>query len=124
MDDIHTQLRSLLVEAKEKIPTAQDLGTLEVLELHFLGRKQGAITALLRGIGGLPPEQRKQMGAQMNEAKAVIESLIRERRAALEQSRTANLSDTEWVDVTAPGVRPPGGSVHPISQAIRDITAI
>ncbi|MDO8599109.1 MAG: phenylalanine--tRNA ligase subunit alpha, partial [bacterium] len=59
-----------------------------------------------------------------NEVKGVLERLLAEKRAELSRGRMADLEDSEWIDVTAPGQRPPSGHLNPIAEAIRDITAI
>ena len=122
--DIRTQLNTLLVEAREQIPRAQDAGVLERLELQYLGRKQGRLTAVLRQLGALSPEDRRSVGATANTVKAEIEQLLHAHRSELQRSRSANLGDTEWIDVTAPGTPQESGNVHPISQAIREITTV
>lgn len=118
------QLEQLQTEARSQIAAARDAAALERVELEFLGRKQGRLTALLRGLGHLPPAERKEVGALANEARTTIERLIADTRRDFERGRMANLTESEWIDVTTPGPQPPNGHSHPISAAIRDITAI
>lgn len=118
------QLEQLQADARSRIASVRDIEALERIELELLGRKQGKLTALLRELGRLPTEVRKEIGACANEVRADIERLLQDKRRALERGRMANLTESEWIDVTAPGPRPPAGHFHPIAEAIRDITAI
>ncbi len=118
------QLEQLRRDAQARITATHDAAALERVELELLGRKQGELTAILHGLGGLSPADRKAVGAFANEVKAEIERLLAEKHREFERGRLADLSESEWIDVTAPGQRPPSGYEHPLSQAIRDITAI
>lgn len=121
---MHQELDAILRDAREQIPMAQDIGTLDALELATLGRKQGKLTAVLRGLGALADAERKEAGQRVNATKVEIEGLIAARRAELERARVAALATEEWVDMTAPGAALPRGAVHPVSRAISEIAAI
>lgn len=118
------QLNALQKQAAEQIASANTLEALAELELTYLGRKQGKLTALLRTVGTLPESERKSAGTAVNAVKIEIERLLTERRAALSVGRMANLADAEWIDVTAPGNALPRGLVHPVSEAMTDIERI
>ncbi|MBI4433613.1 phenylalanine--tRNA ligase subunit alpha [Candidatus Uhrbacteria bacterium] len=118
------ELHQLQADAERRIRDAVDVAALEVVELEFLGRKQGALTALLRKLGALPAEGRKDMGQLANTVKQAIERACADRRAALHTNRMAGLADAEWIDVTMPGTLVPRGMVHPVSEAIHDISTI
>ncbi|MFH1429893.1 MAG: phenylalanine--tRNA ligase subunit alpha, partial [Candidatus Uhrbacteria bacterium] len=87
-------------------------------------RKQGKLTAVLRQLGSCTPEERKRIGQEANAVKEAIEERIGKRQQELDEVRFANLGEEEWMDVTAPGIRTPVGSVHPISRAIEEIAVI
>ena len=118
------KLEQLQRGGRARITAARDLVELDAIELELFGRKQGTLTAILRGLASLVPEERKGGGKFANEVKWDVERLIAERREFLTRGRMASIAETEWMDVTVPGQRPPIGSGHPISAAIRDITAI
>ncbi|MDO8425208.1 MAG: phenylalanine--tRNA ligase subunit alpha [bacterium] len=118
------QLDQLLRDAREKIPMAPDMAALDVLELECLGRKQGTLTAVLRGLGALSEAERKVAGQHGNAVKQDIEQLLAAKRAELTRARIATLAQDEWVDMTAPGTTLPRGAVHPVSRAISEIAAI
>ena len=124
MDDVRTALTELRRDAEQRIGVAGTLEELDRIELALLGRKQGALTAILRGLGAASPLDRKSLGQQANEVKAEIERRLGEKRRAFEHGRMANLAEAGWIDVGAPGERTPAGSSHPISRAITDITTI
>ncbi len=74
------QLRALRDEALPRIAGAADLAALDELDLHYLGRKGGALSGLMRGIGALPVEDRPRVGAAVNEVREAVESALGEAR--------------------------------------------
>lgn len=124
MEDTDTgRLDDLLMRARQEIAAAPDASALEALRVGLLGKK-GAVTAALRGIGGLPPEQRADMGARANQVKVEIESMLQARTAHLQAASLDSLSEREWTDVTfVPGpVR--RGHLHPLTLILREVKAI
>ena len=91
----------------------------EQFRIRFLGRKQGAITGLFGRIGSIPPEARPAFGQRVNALKQAAEAKLdaAERRLQREAAAVAD------VDLTLPGRRPPQGSLHPLTQTLRDIQA-
>src|SRR6185369_11132829 len=100
-----------------------DVPTLEAIELDVLGRK-GKLTLVLRGIGGLPPEDRPKIGAIANEVRGAIEAAMAERGGALRGSALEARLAAETVDVTTPGRPIRRGSLHPIIETAREIASI
>ncbi|MCW1892400.1 MAG: phenylalanine--tRNA ligase subunit alpha [Candidatus Uhrbacteria bacterium] len=117
------QLESLRLSLLKAVSDAASMGELEEIETKFLGRK-GELTAILRQLGTIPVEERKVVGSRANEVKMEGEAAIADRRQVFATSAHAEIADTDWADVTEPGVRPPKGHLHPVSQAIREITKI
>ena len=118
MDDLE-QLRSDLLTRIE----AAGLDDLESLRVETLGRR-GRVTALMKELGTLPPEDRREAGQALNALKTVVTEAIDARRAVLETGALdARLSD-ETIDVSLPPRPEPEGRIHPISQAIEEIVAI
>ncbi|MBI4398712.1 MAG: phenylalanine--tRNA ligase subunit alpha [Candidatus Omnitrophica bacterium] len=99
-----------------KVNTAQSLETLRV---HFLGKK-GKVTFLLKELGALPPGERAEFGRRIHELKNHAESQIQAYASKLKPAGAKN-SD---MDLTLPGLRPPAGHLHPITQTIRKILSI
>ncbi|MBI3708359.1 MAG: phenylalanine--tRNA ligase subunit alpha [Proteobacteria bacterium] len=105
------------------IAAAAAQADLEALRVDALGRK-GRLTELMKGLGRLPPEQRRQAGATLNALKDELTAAIEARAKALAASELTRRLDAERVDVTLP-VRPqPEGRIHPISQTIDEMVAI
>ncbi|WP_323745499.1 phenylalanine--tRNA ligase subunit alpha [Parvivirga hydrogeniphila] len=110
-------------EALERIATANDLETLEAVRVAYLGKK-GELTAVLRGLGELPAEQRPAVGKVSNEARDAIEQALLERRAVLEREALERRIAAEAIDVTLPGRRRPLGHQHIIHQIVDEIVDV
>lgn len=114
-------LGALREEALAAVQEALDPGDLERVRVAYLGRKEGRISRLLRGLGKLPPPDRPAAGAEANRAKRAVAKALEERASAL----AADASQAGApVDLTLPPQEKWRGSVHPVSRAIDDIWAI
>lgn len=120
---MRNEIEQLQKFAETEIKTAKTRAGLDGIEIRLLGRK-GAITKLMEGIGAIPDVERKAFGQAVNAAKQTLEGMIRARLEELKQVEYAKLAETEWIDVTQPGVRPLEGHLHLVTQAIREITHI
>ncbi len=121
--DLTRDLETLRADALASIEAAPDSATLEDIELDVLGRK-GRLTTVLRGIGGLPPDDRPKVGAVANSVRGAIEDALAERGQALRGSELATRLATEAVDVTTPGRPIRRGTLHPSIEAMREIAEI
>lgn len=110
-------------EALSALETCRDEASLETLRVQLLGKK-GALTGVLRSLGGKPPEQRREIGEQANQIKDFIESQISARRTQLQEEQRAQSLAAERIDVTVPGNRRPRGSLHPLLQTLDEAIAI
>ena len=99
MKEILQKIRS---EALERINSAD--ADLEALRVRYLGKK-GELTAVLRGMAGLSPDERPVVGQLANKVRAEIENAIAERTAVQKQKALEAQLLAERVDVTAPGAR-------------------
>lgn len=91
---------------------------------RWVGRKSGLVTAEMKTLGGLSPEERKLAGAQLNEFKNYVEAAIEKLQADFAAKREAGQLAKERIDVTMPGRRISAGHLHPITllrQKIEDI---
>jgi phenylalanyl-tRNA synthetase alpha chain len=116
-------LEALQAEALGAIGDAPDVAALDVLELDVLGKK-GRLTAILRGIGGLPPEDRPKIGAVANTVRGAIEDALAVRGGELRGSELDARLRAEAVDVTTPGRPIRRGTLHPVTTTIDEIAAI
>jgi phenylalanyl-tRNA synthetase alpha chain len=86
--------------------------------------KSGRLTALLKELGKLPPDERRERGVALNQAKEAITARIEARQAELQQAALDTKLAAERVDPTLPPLMPPTGSIHPISRTIEEMAAI
>ncbi len=114
------ELRSGLME---QIAQAGDLQALEQLRIGALGKK-GAVTGLMKTLGGLDPEARRAAGQTLNLLKDELANAIEVRRQALGDAELERRLETERVDVTLPARPAEIGRLHPISQTIDEMIAI
>ncbi len=113
-------LRSELLSA---VTEAGDLAGLEGVRVAALGRK-GRVTQLMKGLGTMSPEERKQAGAALNALKSEVASAIELRKAELSQADIDARLMAERVDVSLPARPEREGFIHPISQTIDEVVAI
>lgn len=118
-----SKLEKLRTELLAAIQGAETLEQLEDVQTTFLGRK-GQLTGMLRQLGSLPVEERKAFGSTANDVKQEAEQEIELVRSRLSAASLGAIGDKERIDVTEPGIRPPEGHLHLVTQAIREITDI
>jgi len=119
MEDLEALERELVGQAA----AAQSLAALEELRVAALGRK-GRVTELMKGLGGLDGEARKERGRALNLLKDALAEAIEARKATLAEAELDARLETERVDVTLPARPESQGRLHPISQTIDEMTAI
>jgi len=108
-------LARLRAEFEEALGQVRDAASLQGVRDRFLGRKAGRLSALLKGLGRVAAEERKALGAGLNELKRVFEEKLEEARGRLERGRLAERLDEERLDVSLPGRPPAGGRLHPVT---------
>src|SRR5215217_1237325 len=115
------QLRS---EGTAAIASAAGTAELEQARIAYLGRK-AELPNLLRGVAGLPPEERGAIGRAANEARKALEAAVEARRAELERAELDTRLAADAVDVTLPGTPVvPVGRLHVITAMRREIEDI
>ena len=115
------QVKSLENSARQNIREARTPEELELLRVKYLGRK-GDLTGILRSLGKLDPEVRRQVGQEANRAKEALEAALEEALGALKAA--ARQAATPTVDVTLPGRRLPRGRLHPLNQTMAEVCDI
>ncbi|MFM1856853.1 MAG: hypothetical protein RLZ83_2162, partial [Pseudomonadota bacterium] len=116
-------LQSVLHQAVDAFAEAASAASLEDAKARFLG-KSGHVTALLKGLAALGPEEKRQRGAEINGLKSRIEAALQARRDALAEAELQAQLKAEALDVTLPGRRRGSGGLHPVSRTIERIEAI
>ncbi|WP_337099663.1 phenylalanine--tRNA ligase subunit alpha [Paenibacillus sp. YIM B09110] len=114
------RLEGLRVEALAELEQVQNPQQLNDLRVKYLGKK-GALTEILRGMGGLSAEERPIIGQVGNDVRAAIETVIEQKQEAFQQEETNNRLRAETIDVTLPGKALPTGSVHPLNKVAQEI---
>ncbi|HXQ50654.1 MAG TPA: phenylalanine--tRNA ligase subunit alpha [Stellaceae bacterium] len=105
------------------IAAAQSRDALEQVRVGALGRR-GSVTELMKGLGALDPEARRERGAALNRLKDEVEAAVAAAAQKLEGTALAERLRTERVDLSLP-VRGEGdGRIHPISQTLDEVVAI
>jgi phenylalanyl-tRNA synthetase alpha chain len=116
-------LESVVSRALAEFAATEDAAQLERVKAQYLG-KQGKLTELLKGLGQLAPEARRDAGARINEAKDRIEAALAARRGEIANARLEARLAEEAIDVTLPGRGRGRGSVHPIIRTWQRIEEI
>jgi phenylalanyl-tRNA synthetase alpha chain len=120
---MNEQLTALEQAAAQAAGAAAGEPDLQLVKARFLGRK-GELTAIMKGMGDLPPEQRPLVGALANQVKDRLEALFETRLAQLRTAELERRLVAERLDVTLPGRRQRRGSKHPVSQVTEELVAI
>jgi phenylalanyl-tRNA synthetase alpha chain len=112
-------LVQLRADGEAAIAAATTTAELEELRVRLLGRKS-ELTATLRSIGELPPEERGPVGKQANEVRQALERQLAERTEELEATELDRRLSEDRIDVTLPGDPPlPSGHLHLVTQIRR-----
>lgn len=117
------ELEQLLAEARAGIERAESPDELAGLRIRYLGRK-GRLTQALRGMAGLPPDERPVVGRMANEAKRELEARLEARAAELEARATEAQLRDERIDITLPGLGPEPGIPHVLAAVVQELEDI
>ena len=114
------QIQQIKIKSIEEIKNSTGLKNLEELRVKYLGKK-GELTAVLRGMKDLSPEERPVIGNLVNEVKAELEKFIEEKEKIFKQEELNKKLEAEKIDITLPGSKLKRGSLHPVNRIIEDI---
>ncbi len=122
---IPADLDALKAEALAAVSAAVDVAALEALRVGYLGKK-GSISARMKDLGRMTPEERQTMGPALNGLKTEVAEAVEARKAVLEAEALDARLAAEAIDVTLPVRTGPlsEGRIHPISQVIEEIVTI
>ena len=116
-------LSQIVTQAEQAIAAADDLGGLDQIRVEYLGKK-GRVTEQLKQLGKLPPEQRRDAGQAVNEAKQRLQSLLDARQQQLRQHEMDRRLAQDTVDVTLPGRGTLPGGLHPVTRTLQRIETL
>jgi len=117
------QLEAIRSAALDAINGTQTTAELDAVRVQYLGKK-GELTAVLKQMGKLSPEERPVMGQMANEVRAALESAIESQSAVLAEKALADKLAAETLDVTIPGKEVKIGHKHPMYLALDEIKDI
>ena len=117
------QLENIRVQALASLESAQTPAALEELRVKWLGKK-GELTAVLKMMGKLSPEERPIMGQMANDVRAALEAAIEAQSAVLAEKALIDRLAAETLDVTIPGKEVKIGHKHPMYIALDEIKDI
>ena len=109
-------LNALEVEAIAAAESALDAEALDAVRVSYLGRTEGQISAILRGLGQLPAEERPAVGQRANQVKGAVSAALEARAATLSGPDTSS-----GFDLTMPARARWQGGLHPITHAVNEI---
>ena len=114
-----------LAEIESLLPSIgeADAAALETLRVALLG-KQGSITALLKTLGKMSPDERLEQGPRIQGVREAVTTAIAARKAALDRAELDARLARETIDMTLPADAAPQGSVHPVSQVLDEMAEI
>jgi phenylalanyl-tRNA synthetase alpha chain len=118
-----TEITALKAGLLADIDAADTLDAVEALRVGALG-KQGVVTALLKMLGGMSPDERLLKGPPIQDLRERVAAAIAEKKAALEQAALDARLASERIDMTLPADPGPVGSVHPVSQVMDELAEI
>ncbi|MCH2475867.1 MAG: phenylalanine--tRNA ligase subunit alpha [Gemmatimonadetes bacterium] len=112
-------LKKFETEGLAAVRDASDLGALEEVRVQLLGRKEGSISVVLRGLSNVPPDERPTVGQEANRVKEVLSRAIAERESSFIEDMSISHED-----LTLPSRPTWEGAIHPITQAVDEISRI
>jgi phenylalanyl-tRNA synthetase alpha chain len=118
-----TNLETLLAEFNSQISAISNVQQLEEIRVNFLGKK-GFVTELFSQLKSLSPEEKKSFGARINQVRDEVTQKIENAKDVFETAELNQKLSGEKIDLTAPFREEPKGSIHPLSNAMREIEEI
>lgn len=120
--EIREQLSGIKEKLDAELKQVRDTQALDAIRVKVLGKK-GELTALLRGMGQIAPEDRPAAGQLINDARARFEALLEKRLAELRSAERDAALKAETIDVTQPAAKLPVGSLHPVTLVMNEMIA-
>lgn len=115
------ELLKIKNDAVSLIMDVEDISDINQIYIDFLGRS-GKLTKELKNLKSVPEEKRPEVGRLANEIKITIETLISDKKKSLKEEK--RVEHVQKLDITKPGIKPTKGSLHLVTQAIREISQV
>jgi phenylalanyl-tRNA synthetase alpha chain len=123
-DDLKARLQALREEFAKGAAELRQPADLQALRDRFLGRKSGALSALLKSLGQMAEEARREAGAELNRLKAELESRLEALTAEIAERERARRLEQDRIDVTLPGRAHVLGRAHPLTAVRQELEDI
>lgn len=117
------KIQEMTEAVKKKLGEIKTLQELQELKVKYLGKK-GEVTSMLKGLGGMAPEERPIFGQKVNKLREELEKLMERRENQVKEKILEQRLQKEKIDVTMPGKNIELGSIHPITQVIQEVEEI
>lgn len=117
------KLQEITKKAMEQIDAAEEMSSLNDVRVAILGKK-GELTAVLKSMKDVKPEDRPAVGQLVNETRAAIEEKLNEAKEKLEQAELERRLKTEIIDVTLPAKKARIGHLHPNTNVLEEVEDI
>ena len=113
----------IVAEGIAAVEAAQDFNALEQIKARYLG-KTGELTGLLKTLGQMSPEERKTIGAHINECKNQFQTAFNAKRDALNEAKLQAQLAAEALDITLPGRAQEYGGLHPVTLTLQRVVEL
>ena len=117
------KLNQIRQSAQNAVSEIKSLDKIEEFRVKYLGKK-GELTAVMKGMGALTPEERKDVGRIANEVRTFIENTIEEKKKTIADAALNARLKAETIDVTMPGKTAQHGTLHPLTKVLNDLEDI
>ena len=117
------RLKQILEESKKQLQEAVSVADAEDVRVKVLGKK-GQLTEILRSMGKLAPEERKELGQAANQVRSEVEKMLEETFENLKGKAREAKFKAEKIDVTEPGKLYKLGTKHPVTITIEEISRV
>ena len=121
--DMKERLQELAENARKRIEESEGLDKLNDVRVAYLGKK-GELTAILKGMKDVAPEERPKVGQLVNDTRAAIEELLEESKTRMEKAIREEKLKAEVIDVTLPSKKNSVGHRHPNTIALEEVERI
>ncbi len=122
LKSLKQQILKLQSESSELINSSANKDSLDKNYRSYLG-KSGEVNLLLKSLGSLPQDKRKEAGTLLNQLKSDIDNSYKDKTLQLSKAENALRLDSQRIDITLPSVSNEEGSMHPVTQTINEISS-
>ncbi len=121
LKSLKQKISSLKSESSAFIDSSNDKDSLEKTYKSYLG-KNGEVNLLLKSLGTLPQEKRKEAGMLLNQLKSEIDNSYKHKTSLLSKAEKEFRLDNQKIDISLPSISMEDGSIHPVTQTINEIS--